>query len=864
MMKLTRVSFPRRAVLAALFAAVCFAQTGGSTSWGSAAKSPDFLPESTIDKGAPRSILLIGENHASVKTQTQLAEFLERLYREHAVDAVLVEGSNGKIDASNLRDSLAKVATKDTAGFWKGQLDLGQIAGYEYVALTRDGVRIWGVEDMEAKRKYTSDAAKRGAQTGLQDQIDMHQRALALASEASAPLDSGMRQRAGVDTAVNAYKSAIQRLKAFQQADGVRYADAEGVYADGIERVTALYSKVRPILPTYDQVAKAAGPYNRLLERAKKIAAGEPAPAGTDPAKLLADFKAAKSRVEAATADFDAALHKAGYADEGAVLADLQQIRDAQDKITSSEESIKTLAVDLGKIESDLTNRFFVVANAVRGGLGKPAPALQGFLRDERQRDRANGNDPEKPYLNERDKFMVANTLAYLDGNPGAKRVALIIGYAHLEGMTKRLRQANVNILAGKIAASEEETEAWENRAWERRSRPAAQIFSHPSRKELSRLLDETYKQEVAALVSRLETVSVNGDGLALGKTKTFEGAVAGSRKVIVATPDSASLRADWGDQVLGLGTLPDGSGSYLIVDRSVAHEEAKALSSRGTMFATAYRTKGANGKVVTNLDLPDGTVGLAAFKARAPRQGKGTPKRVVIAAEGDANALNTAVGSGGSGEPPAWTARLAGFAEPPEGRRPSLFFTKNMRRANERLAAMDKQDPLKIGQIASFEIGLGPGTEHNTMDDLWFTPDAGDHARAYLIAGDNTAEFRQKLKEAADAGLLRNKQIALATCFDANETDAIRDMLLEGGALMVWTPQNRISPEAARKLRSFMEKVDEAGGEPVRGLDEYMDRALGLWYKDSKDDPDLKPLLNSTNTAEERAPDTLEAGADT
>jgi hypothetical protein len=220
-----------------------------------------------------------------------------------------------------------------------------------------------------------------------------------------------------------------------------------------------------------------------------------------------------------------------------------------------------------------------------------------------------------------------------------------------------------------------------------------------------------------------------------------------------------------------------------------------------------------------------------------------------VLATEGDSKPLNTALGtggSGGSGEPP-WTTPLASFAEPPDRRIPFLFFTKNINRARERVAALESQEPLKIGQVASFELGFDKNQD-NGLDSLWFTPSTGDHARVFLISGDNTEQFRKQLKEAATARLLENKQVALATCFDPKETDALREMLLDAGALMVWTPENRISPEAARKLRVYMEKVDEAYAlHPPKALDDYVNKALELWYRDSPKDPDLQPLLKAT-----------------
>jgi hypothetical protein len=843
-------SLSLRIALAALFVAAGNAQTGAPVPWSAAINSSKlFLKSDSIAKPAPRSILLIGENHASVKTQTQLADLLQLLYRDHSVDAILVEGSNGRIDASDLRGSLASLSQKSTAEFWRGQLDLGQIAGYEYIALTNDGIRVWGVEDMDAKRKYTADAARRSAETGLQEQIDLHTRAIALAKDALSGVDSSARHPA--DAAIGGYEAKIAEFRALKQKSGVQYAAAEGAYSDSLERMTALYAKLRTVLPAYDQLAKQAEPYNRLLDRAKKLSAGGSSSSDADAAKLLADLQAAKSRIEKASADFELASKKAGYPTAEAAVADLKQIGDNETSFKTSEEQLTKLGNAFGELEGELTNQFFLAANAVRTVLGKPAPALQSFLRDQREKARADANDPEKPYLSDRDQHMVANTMAYFGSNPSVKNVALIIGYAHLEGMTKRLAAENVSVVAGKIAASEEETEAWENRAWERRSLPAAHVFSRAERKELSRLLDDTYKTEMPALLAKLQAVSANpASGIALGKTKIFEASTKTTGRKAIVTASADSLRSDWGSQVVQMGVMPDGKGTaYMVFDRDRGREEAKALSDANTAFATIYRTRGQQG-LSTMLDTSAGTVGMESFKARAPRSGQSVPKRFVIAPEGDERALKAALGAGGAGSEPPWTSGRAIFAEPPEGKRPILFVTKNMRRASERLKEIEKQDPLKIGKIATVEIGLGAGENGPGLNDQWFTPDTGEHAHAYLIVGDNTPEFRKSLKAAADAGLLRNKQIALATCFDENESNALHDMLLDAGALMVWSPGRRVSPEAARKLQGYMEKVDALPG-PVRGMDEYMNRTLELWHKVAPSDPDLQQFLDSTNRAE-------------
>jgi hypothetical protein len=203
--------------------------------------------------------------------------------------------------------------------------------------------------------------------------------------------------------------------------------------------------------------------------------------------------------------------------------------------------------------------------------------------------------------------------------------------------------------------------------------------------------------------------------------------------------------------------------------------------------------------------------------------------------------AKSTALGSLAGGKP-AWTSRRVLLAQPPDGNRPSVFFTRNMQVASERLKAIEKQDhPLKIVEIATL----------SDFSDLWFTPETDEHAHAYFIEGDNTPEFRARLTEAADAGLLRNKQIALAISFDENESEALWDMLLYAGALMVWYPRKRISPGAANKLRGYMERVYTRTSPPVRGLDDYIERALQLWLTETgfDADPDLKQVLNSANS---------------
>jgi len=303
---------------------------------------------------------------------------------------------------------------------------------------------------------------------------------------------------------------------------------------------------------------------------------------------------------------------------------------------------------------------------------------------------------------------------------------------------------------------------------------------------------------------------------------------------------------------------LPDGRSltHYLAIDRKRERAQAKEATDGSTIFAPAYPVRTREGSRSVRVDLPAGALTIDEFKLHMPGNSGKPPERVVLAAEGDTTQLNALLtSSGNSGGKLPWTTAKAGFAEPPDQPSPLVFFTKNIDRAREHVNAIEKLDVLRIGQIASFELGATVGEPAN-LDNLWFTPTRGDHARALLIAGDNTLEFRSKLKRIAEAGLLRNKQIALATCFDPKATDELREILLGAGALMVWTPENRISPESARKLRGYMEKVDGMSGDNApKALDDYVNQALELWYRESPDDTNLTPLLNASRWVELRVP---------
>lgn len=354
---------------------------------------------------------------------------------------------------------------------------------------------------------------------------------------------------------------------------------------------------------------------------------------------------------------------------------------------------------------------------------------------------------------------------------------------------------------------------------------------------------DALFRQEMPDLREGLEAKGIKAGSARLFELHTGTGNV----KSILITTDGSSLNADWGPYVRGSGKLPNKRNTYyLIFDRDRMRQVAKNATSDRVWFAPAYPTRTPDGKTTTRIDWPTGSVDIAGLGTQLPLRNLNIPDRIVLAAEGDPKPIQTALGSMAGRL--SWNAPKASLAELLEHRSPSFFLTKNIDRARKHMDTLENQEALTANKIAFLQIGIS-GQQDSNLDELWFTPTRGDHSLALLIVGNNTEEFRRKLKKAAEAGLLKNKQVVLATSFDPKETDSLREMLLGvGEALTVWTPENRISPEAARKLQDYLQKVEaDSTQNPPKDLDNYIGRAMELWYRESPDDADLPLILNSS-----------------
>jgi hypothetical protein len=198
-------------------------------------------------------------------------------------------------------------------------------------------------------------------------------------------------------------------------------------------------------------------------------------------------------------------------------------------------------------------------------------------------------------------------------------------------------------------------------------------------------------------------------------------------------------------------------------------------------------------------------------------------------------------------GRPP-WMSALA---DPGDPRRPILLRTINAQRAHQNLVALEKQQPSRLGDVAFFEEADLPALS----EKLLFTPSRGDYAQMVVLAAKNTAEFRSSIRKAADAKLLKGKQVALITCGDAfADTAALREDLLRAGVLMVWVNDRQITPEAARRLCDEVKKtVEVLPVDQRKTIEQLMNHSLQNWRKADPSSPDHRAFLRAGSHVDAR-----------
>ena len=514
-------------------------------------------------------------------------------------------------------------------------------------------------------------------------------------------------------------------------------------------------------------------------------------------------------------------------------------------------KALSKLIVPFNNAHQNTVDQFCIAANALReqGEVHNLSfPAVESFFGDENLRIKKLAESViDKADLAERDRAMNANAQEFFRSS-GKKSVAMIVGYAHLESAAEGLKAAGISFIAGTLPSINDDLEPWEEPAWEKRHEPIQSIFSS-SNKDQTRFQDPKWKPEETAKVSfflNLPDVAT----IPQGSARYFDGVGGNPDRVVRVGDIFVDRSAETGEHVLEQGVAPGGARNYYqVYDRKVAASEVTQLSDSGTAFSYFFKaTKGDNGSGY-QFRVPGGTVDLAGFIASPPRRSGRLPKRVVLFGEPDDvkeagssvsplwKALRT--GGGGAGEPPnrGWATA---FAEPEDkgnvnNPRTELLRTINARRAKEKLAILDHQDPLRFNQIQFVEDGK--------MEKLWFTPRAGDRSQVVVFLGKNDPRFRENLRRAAVEGKLKNKQVALISCGDAfAETAALRELLLREGALMVWVPDRQITPEAGMQLKNEIANTFAAGTvKRPRTIQGVMERGLSNWKSRVPDDPDVK-----------------------
>ena len=259
----------------------------------------------------------------------------------------------------------------------------------------------------------------------------------------------------------------------------------------------------------------------------------------------------------------------------------------------------------------------------------------------------------------------------------------------------------------------------------------------------------------------------------------------------------------DWNDPYVGMPELAvrvgkspfDRNIDLSPVDRKVAARLAASLSTEETAFVFYCKPQaGPNAAATYKFFTPAGEQTFDQFLAAPPtKAGATAPKRIVLFGESDevaeAGVLVSPLWQKLQDSNPHGGGRPPKGGEPPnDGGQPPRIRTKNPERAHRNLAALNKQDPARFGEVAVFKEN-----ELETLAErLQLTPERGDHAQVVLITGRNIPEFRAAVRKAGEAQRLRGKQVVLVTCGDNFvDTDALVQDLLDKGALMVWSTRS-------------------------------------------------------------------------
>lgn len=772
-------------------------------------------------------LVVIGENHASVRSQLEVEATLTALAGAAPLDTLGVEGSIGPIPVHTAGiDELSLLPPAQRRTHVRELITWGEISGAEAFIIANPSTPYVGVENLGAKARWEVAQNARSDTTS----IEIERRRAEEVDKAAACLGDAIVNAKDVVAARTRLTATQQRLATAQAA----YTDAMAALRPLLEREAALNDDDEAVV-AFQRLGWAA--WSRQLDQRYDEAKRSP-----NGAAIVRDLEHARATFKqmfpGGTSELDSP--------SPAVLEHFRKQRELwseSDKVTQ-DPKLKKVAEDRTAAIEEVSDAFAEVASE----LGQRDTAAQCARRVIHFQ-----TEVVAPFLraeivdvSERDDNMVRRSLALLHEG---KQVAIVVGSHHLAGITARLKQQGKSFLAVAVKSRNEETSAWEVRAWSHRKKHQDPLFvaGFQHMKELSRLVDPSWWQNFAerAHVASELTGNVPARGRVVHEARSgqrvIRDALPGRDVTFVMGDIGLGPTVEVGSHVAGRGTMP-ATGVYTAFDAEAARKLVVDLSNTDTHFGYARLSDDGGSAVIDAPAAGGGTRPLSLSEVASSGGtggGKGggrkPPRRMVMfeAMDSDSSRQFTHdLGTRDAKDQPLWQ-RLA---------TDSMLFTVNPERAAKNIKRIEAQSQARIRSVTVVR-----GAK---LDGLLQTPTRGDHALTVVIVARNVEEFRTNLTKAAQDGLLEGKQVALVTCGDAfAQTAVLREELLSGGAAMVWVPQRQISEGLGEVLASEVQKtVAELPADHQHTSVETVMRASIERMKATGGHPEL-PLLEDART---------------
>ena len=213
-----------------------------------------------------RLLILIQDAHVNYEAQKNLAGILDRLWREHRIRLILVEGGEGDVSLSYLRDRGDHAVREEVA---ERYLERGMLSGEEYLDIVSDyPLILWGVDDdalyREAMDVFLELEQDREA---LERQLTQFRRGVEQlrAKVTSEPLRTFEAQQALFDEEQLSFSAYLDYL--FTEADRLKVSASDYPVLQRAATVTALEAAI-----DYEQVEAEQ---RQVVDRLRLQAAGD-------------------------------------------------------------------------------------------------------------------------------------------------------------------------------------------------------------------------------------------------------------------------------------------------------------------------------------------------------------------------------------------------------------------------------------------------------------------------------------------------------------------------------------------------------------------------------------------------------------